>query len=160
MEMREANQTEIKMARATINAAALQQGSYDVIASDEATAKDDLARAEWAASNPGKLYPGYGVDFKKFYKLSLEEASEMACAQFNCEGCARLIYLALDGWWNDTLDWANRILDETATCVPTSKYCQHGKLYNNNPPVEDGVDPDEKWACELCSVFYKIKEGK
>lgn len=160
--MREANQTEIKMARAILEACKIHQESYDQAAADAASEAYDTAHRAFCADpqNEGKVYYGLMPDYAKFYILDLDEACEQACAKFNMEGVGRVIYLALEAWWNDTTIWAEQVLDPTATCVPTLKACQHGTAYVNNPPVEEDVDPEIKWACQLCKAFYELSEKK
>ncbi len=40
------------------------------------------------------------------YKVSLEDACNIAATEHEEVPCGQLVYLALYGWWNDTLDWA------------------------------------------------------
>lgn len=160
--MREANQTEIKMARAILGAVKLQQDSYDNAAADAATAKYDEAYAAFHAdpANADKVYYGYMPDYKQFYTTSLEDACELACDTLAMIGVGRVIYLALDGWWNDTIYWAQQVLDPTAVCVPTNSMCQHGHVYVNNPSVDEecATDPEDIWACQLCKTFSESLE--
>ena len=50
------------------------------------------------------------ADFNTCYKMSTEEACEKACKQLNSESISRLVYLAVDSWWNDCEEWANSTL--------------------------------------------------
>lgn len=138
--MREANQTELKMARAILEACKINQESYDKDAADQATAADEDARAAFVPQHSLDIY-FTTVDYSKFYRIGLEEACEQACDLFGMAGVGRVIYLALYGWWNDTREWAKRVLDPTATCVPTLKHCQHGVEY--------------KSTCQCCIVHYE-----
>ena len=78
------------IAKAVLDAVEMREGSYDLIASEAAQ-----------AANPERM-----LDYKKFYKIDLETA----CNKCAPPGVGRLIYLALDGWWNDTIEWANEQL--------------------------------------------------
>ncbi len=54
---------------------------------------------------------GFGPDPSKYYRLTLEEACEKACLKNKVDiELAKLIYLAVDGWWNDYECWASGIL--------------------------------------------------
>ena len=128
----------------------IREGSYDNKAADEATVKNDEARAEFDKNNPHKIYYG-GVDYSKFYKLNLEEASEEAAKEIGCIGVGRLIYLALDGWWNDTMYWAHHITDPTTTTEPTNNSCQHG--------VEYSESKDKEFKCDLCTENWARIKG-
>jgi hypothetical protein len=44
------------------------------------------------------------------YTLSLEDACIDAAKEHGEPECGRLVYLALYGWWNDALDWAEEQL--------------------------------------------------
>jgi len=50
------------------------------------------------------------ADFNSCYKLSTETACKEACKKLNIESISRLIYLAIDSWWNDCEEWANSTL--------------------------------------------------
>ncbi len=66
-----------------------------------------------AADEAEKTQPTGFIDFAVFYTKTLAQASEEACKEHGVDSnFARLIYLALDGWWNDTLDLADTILKE------------------------------------------------
>lgn len=133
------------LAQAVLKSAEMQQMSYDLTASALATAEYDRKYAEFMEANPGGIYYG-GVDYKQFYTMSLEEA----CAKCCPPGVDGLVYLALHGWWNDTIDWANMILDPTATTVPTIYHCQHGTVYEEiDPQAPEG---DDKPFCALCDA--------
>lgn len=44
------------------------------------------------------------------YTISIETASNKAVAELDLPAAlARIVYLTLDGWWDDTLDWANEV---------------------------------------------------
>ena len=46
-------------------------------------------------------------DPKTFYLYSLEECAEIVCIKMGLDlTMARFIDLALSGWWNDVIDWA------------------------------------------------------
>ena len=141
------NPMEKAMAKAVLKSAELRELSYDKDAADAATEKDTLDRAEWELYNPTKIYP-VGVDYKKFYQLTLEQACHEACKDVGV-GMSGLIYLALDGWWNDTISWAQRILDPTATQAPTIYECQHGVSYT----VTTGKDD---WHCPKCKTYHEL----
>ena len=86
------------------------------------------------------------------YTITLEEAVE----QVSPPGVGRIVYLALAGWWNDTLMWAEQVTEPTATTVPTLKHCQHGVDYP--PPEEKSADSD--WHCPLCKAYYEESEKR
>lgn len=146
--------TEAQLATAVLRAAELRENSYDTAAADAATIKYNADEAEFKKHNPDSIY--YGVpDYSTFYTLILEEACEQAAAEGPGIGIGQLIHLALDGWWNDTIAWANKILDPTATTPPTSKNCQHGYVYKTHDSADKCKLPeDDKDECTLCEAFY------
>jgi hypothetical protein len=82
------------LAKAILAAVEMRESSYDLIASEAAQ-----------LANPEKM-----LDYRKFYRIGLETACNMSAPP----GIGRLIFLALDGWWNDTIEWAKEQLkDET-----------------------------------------------
>jgi hypothetical protein len=135
------------LAQAVLKSAEMQQMSYDLTASALATAEYDRKYAEFMEANPGGIYYGC-VDYKQFYTITLEEA----CEKCSPPGVGRLVYLALESWWNDTIEWANAVLDPTATTIPTLEHCQHGTEYHEiDPQAPEG---DDKPFCELCKANY------
>jgi len=57
-----------------------------------------------------KSHWGMWADPQRFYHYSKEEAAELACKNMGLPRImGRFIQLALDGWWNDVLDWCGRI---------------------------------------------------
>ena len=69
------------------DAARVREESYDEAAAD--------------IEEKTKEYP----NFSQFYRKTLREAT----TEVN-EEIGELLFLALDGWWNDSLDWADRTL--------------------------------------------------
>ena len=133
MTMRPVNEMERTIATAVLKAMQINQDSYDKEAADAAGEERDY------------------VDYKEFYRIPLDKACEMALPG----AMGRLIYLACEAWWNDAQIWAQQVLDPTGTAAPTLENCQHGMMYNNNPPVEEDVIPEFKWACSLCEALHK-----
>lgn len=138
------------VANITLKACEIREMSYDKAAADLASETRQREDDAWAATNPDKPHFSIGVDYKKFYALSLEEACHNAAEEAGNAGLAGIVYLALDGWWNDAISWARRILDPTAICVPTIYMCQHGKSYIANSSDEE--------FCPLCTAFFKELE--
>lgn len=51
------------------------------------------------------------ADPTKFYGMTLEEAAKHSCKYFGLNWrFANLIDLVLDGWWNNTIEWAESVL--------------------------------------------------
>lgn len=152
------NLTSRYIAIAILGAVKLWSDSFDQAGADAAAIAEQLKREEWERNQPGRLYPGYGTDFKQFYTKTLEECCHEACAQKDGPGISngRLIYLALDGWWNDTIDWANQVLDPTGTTEFSLEQCQHGVPYPKPVDVEAEEKPLEKddWHCKLCKEHW------
>lgn len=48
------------------------------------------------------------------YELSLREACHRAAFQLDEMAVGQLVYLAMEAWWNDALDWADEQLAEPA----------------------------------------------
>ena len=86
--------TELKLAQALLAAANMHEGSYDAIAVRQAEAKD-----------PHKL-----LDYAQFYTLTLREC----CYKLDLPELWQPVYLLLYYCWNDSLDWANRVVKSTA----------------------------------------------
>jgi hypothetical protein len=46
---------------------------------------------------------------KRRYRIDCTQAAERACRDMDIDPeCARIAGLALEGWWNDTLEWADK----------------------------------------------------
>jgi hypothetical protein len=46
---------------------------------------------------------------KRRYRIDCTQAAQLACKNMGIDPeFARLAGLALDGWWNDALDWADK----------------------------------------------------
>jgi hypothetical protein len=140
----------LELAKIVLRAMELREGSYDEEASRLAVIKNDEEIAEFNKTNIDKIYYG-GVDYKQFYKLTLEEACDQAAKEGDCIGVGRLIYLALDGWWNDTMYWAYHVTDPTAIVDPSTTNCQHG--------VEYSESEDKQFECELCTKNWDRIKG-
>lgn len=117
------------VAQIVIDAARIREESYGHVAADAATADESVTMV-------------IGPSYAKFYTKNMRQACHEAAG--DNPALAGIVYLALDGWWNDTLDWAKAVLDPTATCAPTIFNCQHGTPYNN-----------EENRCDLCKKLYE-----
>jgi hypothetical protein len=103
-----------RAAHIVLTATIIREDSYDHAAADAATARDQKERVAWEQAHPKLVYPSC-IDYSRFYKLDLQEACELAAKQHGCQDLGFLVYLALSSWWNDTTEWAVRILGvETA----------------------------------------------
>ena len=102
----------LDIANAVIKTVDVREQSYDKDAAYKATVEYEKKRKECENVDQNKtvcLMPNYG----KFYKKTLEEASEEACKELDIDTrLSRLIYLAVDGWWNDSIEWAETIRKE------------------------------------------------
>lgn len=78
------------LAKAVLDSVEMRESSYDLLASEAAQ-----------EANPERM-----LDYKQFYKVDLETA----CIKCSPEGTSKLVYLALNGWWNDTIEWAKEVL--------------------------------------------------
>lgn len=136
--MRKANEIEISIAKTVLRAVELRESSYNHIAADIATKQADEERKQ----KPNSIFAGL-VDYKQFYTMSLEDACYKAAEEGPGIALGRLIYLALDCWWNDTIDWAQQLLDPTATIICTPTHCQHGLSHD--------ID------CDKCCEFWDKK---
>lgn len=93
------------LAQMCLKAAELREASYDHDASNKATHEDQ----EKQRKNRAEGVETYSMlNYSSFYRLSLQDA----CLKVSPE-CGQLIYLALDGWWNDVAEWANDTLNKT-----------------------------------------------
>lgn len=80
------------IAEIVLRTAEIRENSYDQTAADKAMIIESFP------------------NFVRYYKKTLTEASEEAATEKELPKIARLIDLALHGWWNDTIDWANEVL--------------------------------------------------
>lgn len=85
-------------------AAKMYEESYDRVAADAASLKADAERQV----DPSNIYVGH-VDYAKFYRLSMRQACENACAAADEPRLGEPVYLMLSSWWNDTNDWASSV---------------------------------------------------
>jgi len=76
------------------------------------------------------------VDASLYYKHNLHESALIACRNNNISTeFARVIDLALSGWWNDVLDWANAIV------------AKNSKKKSKKSTIEsDPFDNYDKWV--------------
>lgn len=81
-----------KLAKIVVKAADIRENSYDNKAADDARKTQD--------------FPNYS----EFYTKTLHEAIQIACEQEGVSDVEELIYLAMDTWWNDTIEWAEGVL--------------------------------------------------
>jgi hypothetical protein len=73
----------------------------------ESVSLQDLAKVILQAA---KDREGSWNEKKGRYTLSLDICLRVACERQEVNvHFARLIYLAMDSWWNDTLDWAKEV---------------------------------------------------
>lgn len=77
-------------------AAQLREDSYDKAGAIEA--QEQLGSGERTV-----------VDFSEFYGLSMAEAADKACFEYNEPDLAPLINAMLVGIWSDALSWADSI---------------------------------------------------
>lgn len=86
-----------KLAETILLAAKLREGSYD---------------HEGANHIVSNYRQETHIDFKQFYKLTMYGACDKAVKQINYDHRGtKLIYLLLTNSWNETLDWANSIVE-------------------------------------------------
>lgn len=154
------NETERNFATAILKAVSIREGSYDHATADAETEELEQERAIWERGNPDRMWIG-SIDYARFYRITLEEACYEAAAEGPGIAIGRIIFLALYECWNDAIEWANQILDPTATTAPTNKNCQHGFIYKSND-CEGSLDEahavstiDEGESCLLCEKFFK-----
>lgn len=96
-----------KYASTVILAAKIYQDSYDTEAANASEAEDQKRQAEEKAN--GAEYTYGLVDFAKFYRKNLMQASLEACIETEAHNMGYPIYLSLMMTWNDILGWANEI---------------------------------------------------
>ena len=93
------------LANIVFDAVRINQGSYSF---------DRVKEAENADNRPQI------IDYSQFYEVSVKEACAKACKSRGItEDLAQLIYLSLDGWWNDTIEWAEKVLGKKLIVTPT-----------------------------------------
>ena len=80
----------ILLARIIKRGAQISEESYDHAEADRMTKEEK--------------YPQYS----RCYKKTLEEACKEAAKEARVPELGRIVYLALNGWWNDSLDWAEQ----------------------------------------------------
>lgn len=97
------------LALAVKRAMQIHEDSYDHAAADAASAEDE-ARIAQAKPNDITAHWPY-IDYAAFYRKTLAQACDEAAPP----GCGRLLYLALQAWWNDAAIWADEILDDGGT---------------------------------------------
>lgn len=86
----------LALALAVLDAARLHEESYNVKAFTAALREADESDRSY-------------IDFSRYYRKSLEDCAEEAAIKHGLAGSGLLIYLALHGWWNDSLDWAEEV---------------------------------------------------
>lgn len=96
-----------KYAETVILAAKIYSDSYDKEAANLAEVEDQKRQDDEKAA--GADYTYGLVDFSKFYRKNLMQASLEACIESGLRNMGYPIYLALAMTWNDTLDWAKEI---------------------------------------------------
>jgi len=162
MAIKPVTEMERALATAVLTAEELYQLSYNTKAADAAKAEQEEKGKAWALENPDRDVNPYhfGIQYDKFYGMTRQEACEKACEKIG-PALGLLIDLAYH-WSNDLMDWAERVLDPTATCSPTLNNCQHGFVYPeppSNDPNEDMAPVDIqdalRYDCLLCEEFYK-----
>jgi hypothetical protein len=138
-------ETELSLAKCILRAWQLREESYDDAAADIATAAMKVAAEAWERVNPDMFYPNF-INYNQFYKMTLKQAAAEAAAEAAGLGIGvgQLVFLALDGWANDVIEWAERIIDPMATCVPTEDHCQHGMQYSSGT---------NEFQCDLCDAL-------
>jgi hypothetical protein len=99
----------VQIAKTILDAARIREESYDEERFEE---ENEKAIAKSKKENPEGYYGiHFGVDSSNYYRKTLEESIIEACVDNNIpEDMSRLIDLALDSWWNDSLAWAEDIL--------------------------------------------------
>lgn len=164
MERAKLTSADVQLAKALLEAVKLREESYDQVAANKATEICQAQEEEQKLRNPSQVYYGVGVDYAQFYRMDLETACEKAASSYPAIGiaCARLIYLALDGWWNDAIIWAQAVTDPMGVCAPTTNYCQHGVEHHVPEPEKEEAEPAEDfgWACKQCEANYLAQNKK
>jgi hypothetical protein len=145
--MRPPSLFELYVAQAVLEAARLREESYDEAAAAAAAAEYDKRQETFETENHGKTFLGFSPDFAKFYRMTIEEACEEAAGPLG-----RLIYLALDGWWNDAIGWAQQMTDPDGTVAPGLTHCQHGTVWPPNPTTDEMPEPVD--PCPKCTEFW------
>lgn len=150
------------LAEIIVNAVQLREDSYDKDSADVASEKCERERLQQEKDNPGSIFYGY-VDYSKFYTMSLEDCCEKVAKDKGSIALGTIAYLALNGWWNDTIDWAQKVLDPTATCEPSLYVCQHGVNFKHTdediddrqeePLIDDKYE--ETTICPKCDKLYE-----
>jgi hypothetical protein len=93
------------LAQLIIMAASLHQESYDAISADIAAVK----RLEFVRINPAKTHHNY-VNYAFYFKVTLLEACEKACAHYNEPDMVMTVLMLLDNKRTNSLEWAHHIL--------------------------------------------------
>lgn len=94
---------DIQELRAAVRKAAqLYNDDYDAEAADAAQEKEAAEFEQRTPEGDDYACMSFRTDYNNFYRKTLEEWCEEVAP-----GYGRLIFLALDGRWNDTLDWAD-----------------------------------------------------
>jgi len=124
----------ISLAKACLLAMKIREESYDKSA----------AKGAYKLSN----FP----DFSKFYQKTLEEASEEAAVEEGLDlYVGRLIYLALDGWWNDVEVWALCILACKKRLTEDDKVkADCGHIVKIGYICSTSKENPDKWICIAC----------
>ncbi|MET0979785.1 MAG: hypothetical protein ABWX90_00850 [Candidatus Saccharimonadales bacterium] len=91
---------EKQLATMLMSAMHLRESSFDKEAADKATAKADAEKA----ARPDDLYVGF-VDYTTFYRLTLEQACELAAQENGQPLMASILFYLLYHSWNDVQGW-------------------------------------------------------
>lgn len=98
-----------QLATLILAASKCYEDNYDRKAADKATAEADKEKEK----DPENPYVGF-VNYKEFYKLTLQEACIKVAGN---EHDGYPIYLLLFQTWNDAIDWACKELNTTVSEV-------------------------------------------
>ena len=110
-----------ELAKVILDAARIREESYDSESAEKASRKF--------------------VNFQDYYGKSIKQAVEEACIKNGIDlDMTQIVYLALDGWWNPAIDWAQDIIHKASL--------HKEKFFCCGVPIEKGN------KCRICQERF------